>query len=179
MANLGSTTTRDRPRQFARELINNRIGKVRYKRTEKEMALSLGYAQLTAKNPQVIKRTQAFKEETSTFIEKLEAERNRVLRAMSIRNLSPVKYNQLSDVLKNLTHDHQLLSGGVTDRVGDKFGEELSSLIADIRQANTIKQVAIEAADHKELSENASPGPDSGQEVHSDTPNTNEGFKAL
>ena len=69
---------------------------------------------------------------------------------MSIKNLSSVKYNQLSDVLKNLTHDVQLIGWGATERTENEASKQLAELLSDMRQITAeskLKQTAFIQSD--------------------------------
>ena len=138
------TTTSERPRQFARLRVENLIGRNRFKRTEKEIALSLNYSPETAKRTHIIKSSKAYQEETAKVSELMEKERFRALEAMKRKNLNSVKYHQISEVVKNLTHNIQLIGGKETERTGSDAGEQLAALIKDIRQIHAERRKTIQ-----------------------------------
>lgn len=161
MSNLGKTTTTERPRQFAREIIKLKTGKDRFKKTETEIALSLNYSPKTARNPIQIKRTKAYQDEKFNILDAYENERKRLIEYIQSKALRGTKYNQAVEALKTLTHDIQLIGGNATERIGGKASEELAALIGDIRQVaaeNKMKQAAIVQIDPVEPQNNQQDG---------------------
>jgi hypothetical protein len=56
----------------------------------------------------------------SLAVSKMEEERNRILDAMSARNLTKVQYNHLVDAMDKTTKNIQLLSGRSTENIAVK-----------------------------------------------------------
>lgn len=93
-----------------------------------------GYSENTAKTPQKLTNSKGYKEEAKPFLDKLEKERDRIIKAMSEMNLSEEEYKDLGTVLDKVTGKIQLLSGGVTERVeliGEKDKEKIDKLFND------------------------------------------------
>ncbi len=98
-----------------------------------EIALKNGYSLSMSKHPQRIERTKSYQEEINSALDIMINERNRLLREMSRRQLGQLKYSTMSEVVKNFTHDAQLLGGGATERISNTTADELAGLIRDIR----------------------------------------------
>src|SRR3990167_7342885 len=151
----GTTTkSRERPRMFARAEIEQKTGKNRFNKTEKQIARELGYSEQVARNTPQIKATKAYQDEKFNILEAYENERKRLIEAIQTKSLKGVKYNQGVEALKTLTHDIQLIGGNATERIGGKASEELAGLIGDIRSAiseNKLKQSAILQKDSPRL----------------------------
>lgn len=90
-----------------------------------------GYTESSAKNPSNLTDSAGYKEAAKPFLEKLEAERDRILEAMSIKKLDEVGYNHLSEALVRTTHDMQLLGGKPTEIIQDaELDEQLEAIRA-------------------------------------------------
>lgn len=77
-----------------------------------------GYSKATSVIPSKVTRTKSFQSEISTFVEKLEKERDRIVSAMSVKDLDVVQYQHLASATDTLTKNIQLLSGKETERAG-------------------------------------------------------------
>lgn len=78
----------------------------------------VGYADNTADTPQNVTETQSYQDEISPFVKKLEKERDRIVAAMSVKDLDIVQYQHLASATDTLTKNIQLLSGKETARSG-------------------------------------------------------------
>lgn len=78
----------------------------------------VGYSPNTAKTPQKVTDSKGFKEASKDFVKQMDKERQRVIKAMSERNLSKVDYDKLNRAVDTLTKNIQLLNGDETERVG-------------------------------------------------------------
>src|SRR5688572_12824672 len=78
-----------------------------------------GYSPATAKTPQKLTEGPGYQEAAKPFLDKLEAERNRILEAMATKDLEVVAYNHLSEALVRTNHDMQLLGGKPTEIIKD------------------------------------------------------------
>lgn len=75
-----------------------------------------GYSEQTSKAPQRVTETKSYKEATLPIVEAMMRERNRLLNALSEKNLTREKYRDMVDGFDKLTKNIQLLSGGATER---------------------------------------------------------------
>lgn len=74
-----------------------------------------GYSHHTARAYKAIKTTTA-KKVMNSAAEQMEKERNRILNELNTRDLSEERYEHLTRALDLLTKNHQLLTGGDTER---------------------------------------------------------------
>lgn len=77
-----------------------------------------GYSKSTSEKPALVTETKAYKEAVKPFLEKLEAERDRIIAAIATKNLDDEKHNDLVRSLDTVTKNVQLLSGKETERTG-------------------------------------------------------------
>lgn len=82
---------------------------------------SKGYSETTSTVPTLVTETKSYKEVISPVVEAMEAERNRIIVALSNKKLSKEKYRDLIDGLDKLTKNVQLLSGGRTSNESIKI----------------------------------------------------------
>jgi hypothetical protein len=80
----------------------------------RKIAKSKGYSQAVADHPKQIVETDSYQSVMQPFVKKMEKERDRLIKALSIKNLDTEKYRDLIDGLDKLTKNIQLLSGGRT-----------------------------------------------------------------
>lgn len=78
----------------------------------------VGYAEHTADTPQNVTETKSYQNEITPFVKKLEKERDRIVSAMSVKDLDVVQYQHLASATDTLTKNIQLLSGKETERAG-------------------------------------------------------------
>lgn len=78
---------------------------------------SKGYAETTSTVPTQVTNTKSYQDVIRPFVEQLEQERQRAIRALSNKNLDEERYKDLVDAIDKLTKNHQLLSGGATENV--------------------------------------------------------------
>lgn len=78
----------------------------------------VGYADNTADNPKLVTSTASFQETIDPFVEKIKKERDRIVAAMSVKDLDVVQYQHLASATDTLTKNIQLLSGKETARSG-------------------------------------------------------------
>jgi hypothetical protein len=76
-----------------------------------------GYAENTADNPKNLTESDGYKEIAEPIVKQMEKERQRAIKALSLKNLDDVTYEKISDVIDKLTKNIQLLSGGDTERI--------------------------------------------------------------
>jgi hypothetical protein len=77
-----------------------------------------GYSPKTALNPKKLTETKAFKETVDPFIESLKKERDRIVSALSRKDLDEVQYQHLTSAVDTLTKNIQLLGGKETEKMG-------------------------------------------------------------
>ena len=78
----------------------------------------VGYAKNTARHKQkTIINSQGVQEELKPFLKKLEKERDRLIKAISIKNLKDVDYEKATNSLDKIVKNIQLLSGKPTDNL--------------------------------------------------------------
>ena len=98
-----------------------------------KIAMQNGYTKNSAmtNRPQ---NTKSYQAEIAPYVEKLTRERDRILDAMSRKDLGEEEYKTLSSSLASATHDIQLLSGGKTENVGvEEDRRILLGIVAQLR----------------------------------------------
>jgi len=78
--------------------------------------LEAGYSENTAHTPQKLTESDGYKEIAEPIVKQMEKERQRAIKALSLKNLDDVSYEKISDVIDKLTKNIQLLTGGETER---------------------------------------------------------------
>lgn len=111
--------------KLAAKLVMENIGKGKG-RPLGEILEKVGYKKATSLNPKYVTGSKGFKEETFDFMKALEAERNRILKAMANRDIEKtgkgsVAFHELSLALDRITKNLELLSGRPTERVKTEF----------------------------------------------------------
>lgn len=94
-----------------------------------------GYASATAKNPKKVTKQPAYKDVIDPVVKMMQDARGKYLKELlgSKKKLSKANSMVMSTVIKNLTHDIQLLTGGKTEDVGiAQYQAELEALRQDI-----------------------------------------------
>jgi len=79
-----------------------------------EIIAKHGYTKSMALHPQKITETKSFKEEMEPFLAQLKRERQRLMKAIELKDLDAVSYKDAVDAADKLTKNIQLLSGGNT-----------------------------------------------------------------
>ena len=75
-----------------------------------------GYAPYTQKTPQIVYDSKAVKQALEPFLEGLDDARRRALKHLTDKKLEKSSGRDLAYILHNITQDHQLLTGGDTER---------------------------------------------------------------
>jgi hypothetical protein len=78
----------------------------------------VGYGEGTTLTPNQVTNTKSYRAEIEPFVKKLEKERDRIVSALSIKDLDVVQYQHLTSAIDTLTKNIQLLSGKETERAG-------------------------------------------------------------
>lgn len=82
-----------------------------------ELISASGYSKNISKQPTRITKQKAYQEIVTPVLQQLESERQRIITAMSKKNLSKEKYQTLVQSMDILTRNAQLLGGKATDNV--------------------------------------------------------------
>lgn len=98
------------------KLLLENLGTGNNTRTLGEMLLEAGYSENQAKNPYQILETKAVKEGLADVAKDIDSLRGDVLNEMKSRDISNERYSDLVKALDLLTKNHQLLTGGETER---------------------------------------------------------------
>lgn len=80
----------------------------------KSAMLEAGYSESYSNTPGFIRNTPEYKRIMSTVVEQLEKERERIIQAMSVKDLGDEKYRDLAEVFDKMNKNIQLLSGKPT-----------------------------------------------------------------
>lgn len=78
----------------------------------------VGYGEGTTLTPNQVTETKSYQDEIMPFVKKLEKERDRIVSALSIKDLDVVQYQHLTSAVDTLTKNIQLLSGKETEKKG-------------------------------------------------------------
>ena len=76
----------------------------------------VGYSKNTADNPILVESTKSYQKVMKPLLERLEEERDAIIKRLKVTR-NKAKYRDLMDGLDKITKNHQLLSGGNTERV--------------------------------------------------------------
>lgn len=82
-----------------------------------QMLLEAGYSENQAKNPYQILETKGVQEGLSDVVNDLDILRKNALNDLKARNLEKEPYRDVIKAVDTLTKNHQLLTGGETERV--------------------------------------------------------------
>lgn len=78
--------------------------------------ISKRYAKSTSLTPQLVTETKSYQEVIKPVLEQYQAEEQRILKAMSAKDISAEKYETLVNASDKVRKQVQLLSGGATER---------------------------------------------------------------
>ena len=78
----------------------------------------VGYSEGTTITPSKVTETKSYQDEINPFIQKLEKERDRIVSALSRKDLDEVQYQHLTSAVDTLTKNIQLLGGKETQKMG-------------------------------------------------------------
>jgi len=108
----------ERQKRAVMELVENG-------RNKGKALVRAGYSKKTAIAPTKVTESKGFKEASKDIVEGMRKERDRVIKAMSERNLERVDYGKLTKAIDKLTKNIQLLSGEDTERLGGSLKDML------------------------------------------------------
>lgn len=80
-----------------------------------KIARKKGYTQNTSDNPKQITESKSYKQITEPVVKQMEKERQRLMDAISIKDLNKLAYEKAVDAIDKLTKNIQLLSGKETE----------------------------------------------------------------
>ena len=83
------------------------------------------YAKSTVTHPNRVTRTQSFQKEIKPFLDRLIGLRDKVITEMEGKDISQERFTELGRTLQGITHDIQLITGGVTESIRYKPFDEL------------------------------------------------------
>lgn len=78
----------------------------------------VGYSKNTSETPTAVTQTKSYQDEVLPYLERLQKERDRIMAAMTLKDLDEVQYHHLTSATDTLTKNIQLLSGKETERAG-------------------------------------------------------------
>jgi len=99
-----------------------------------EIIRDSGYAVSTSLRPSQITESKAYQSEIAPFVTRMERLRDKILAEMDKKDLNKEQFTNLSNSLRNLTHDIQLTRGKATENVAindyrNLTNEELDKLL--------------------------------------------------
>lgn len=94
-----------------------------------------GYKESIAINPKKVFDTKSCQEVVSPVVNRLESLRDRVIKSLDEKDFDKEKTNELNNLLKNLNHDIELLSGRATDRTQIDI-DDVKDKIKNLSEAN-------------------------------------------
>lgn len=97
---------------------------------------SKGYSKSTSTIPAKVTRTKSYQAVMFPVVKALELERQRIIKALANKDLEKERYKDLIDGLDKVTKNHQLLSGGATDRIVIP----ISNIFEDVQNSNQHKE---------------------------------------
>jgi hypothetical protein len=98
------------------KLIRENLGNPKSTKTLGELCLESGYTKATAKNAYLIFQSEAVKEGISNFVKSLDDKRKQAITHITVTKLKKAPARELAYIADILTKNHQLLSGGNTDK---------------------------------------------------------------
>lgn len=107
----------DTAKAVAHEVIANLRKPTAKRKSKKQILAERGYAPSVQDHPDNVTETESYKSVMDPYLNRLVAMRNKILAAMSQRDLKYEAFYDLSNSLHKITHDIQLLSGGSTENV--------------------------------------------------------------
>jgi len=107
------------------EIILENIRAKKHRKTLGEMLIEAGYSKSISTVPSLIFQSKVIQKSMKSFLDKLKEERNRILQAMSEKNLNKEQYKVLSDSLTKANHDIQMFEGKPTENIGFSLKEVL------------------------------------------------------
>lgn len=98
-------------------LILDNIGTNGLTKTMGEMLAEAGYSEAIQKNPYLILQSETIKEGIAEVAEDMDKIRRKALNELMARDIEKEPYRDVVKAVDTLTKNHQLLTGGETERV--------------------------------------------------------------
>lgn len=92
----------------------------------------VGYSEATSKTPAIVTDTISFQQEIAPVVQRMERLRDKIIAEMDNKDLTEERFSTLSDSLRNMNHDVQLLSGKSTSKIA--FNEYRNLTDEELRQ---------------------------------------------
>src|SRR3990167_4017632 len=119
----------ERQKKVAEKLVENgRTDKIKNKG---EIIRESEYSEASATKPSRIINSKGVQAELKPFLIKLEAERDRLLEAISAKNISTVEYEKCVNSFDKIVKNIELLSGRPTENLNNPYENEHLRKIAD------------------------------------------------
>lgn len=99
------------------KIIFANIGAKGTTRTMKEMIREAGYKESMASNPQQVLQSEFLRTKVDSFVKQLDDKRRMAITYLTEKKLDESKGRDVAQIIDILTKNHQLLSGGATERV--------------------------------------------------------------
>lgn len=100
------------------KLILDNMGNIGETKTLGSLLAEAGYSEAIQKNPYLILESPVIQEGISETVKDLELLRKNALNELKARDLEKEPYRDVVKAVEVFTKNHQLLSGGETDRAG-------------------------------------------------------------
>lgn len=110
------------------KILSDNLGKVGSTKTLGQMILEAGYTESMSKNPAMIFQSETIKEGLRDFVSMLDDKRRLAITHLTEKKLEESDARSLAYILDIFTKNHQLLTGGNTEKVAVV---EISKEIAD------------------------------------------------
>lgn len=81
-----------------------------------EIIRKQGYSQTVSESPTKVTRTESYQEEIKPVVQRMKELRDRTIKAIAGKELDDERLVDLNNLMKNLNHDIQLLSGEDTEK---------------------------------------------------------------
>lgn len=89
-----------------------------------EIIRKQGYSKTVSESPTKVTKTDSYREEIKPVVERMKELRDRTIKAISGKELNDERLADLNNLMKNLNHDIQLLSGEDTEKNNITIGWE-------------------------------------------------------
>lgn len=83
-----------------------------------EIIRSKGYSKSVSTAPQNVTETKSYRQVVEPIVEKMKRERDRMMKALSEKDLNEVDYEKITRSFDIFTKNIELLSGNDTERIG-------------------------------------------------------------
>lgn len=109
-----------------------------------------GYSESTSKHPDLVTKTKSFQEVIKPVVDEMDRLRTKIVTEMHSKDLTKVKFMDLSFALKNTTHDIQLIRGKSTENITlNDYANKTDSELRAIAEGSN-EGVSLEGASEEE-----------------------------